>query len=269
MTPNHEHFAEAAAGYALGALPDEERRAFENHLDGCADCQRDVTEFARVTEGLPQTLALEPLPFGLRARVVATATAGPRQVPQNTAPIGRAPAARPLLAWLAAAASIAAVVAGALAFNGWREAAELRAALSRAQQQGEALERQIAALQESANQAREANAVLGASDLARVDLAGQAEAPIATGRVLWSQSQGLVFVATNLPALPPGRVYQLWVVADKPLSAGVVVADAGGRMSVVNAGPVAGPPKAFALTVEPEGGRPSPTGPMVLVGKSD
>ena len=268
MTPNHEPFAESAAGYALGALSGDERRAFEAHLASCADCRRDVAEFARVTDALPQTLTPEPLPADLRARVL-TAVAGPRRVPDPAVSRSRGSTIRPWLGWLAAAASLAAVVAGALAYGQWREVADLRTELARAHEQGEALERQLAALQQSASQARQTAAVLGASDLARVELAGQAEAPIATGRVLWSQSQGLVFIATNLPPLPPGRVYQLWVVADKPLSAGVLVADSAGQFSVVNASPVAAPPKAFALTVEPEGGRPSPTGPMVLVGKSD
>jgi anti-sigma-K factor RskA len=268
MTPNHEHLAESAAGYALGALTAEERRAFEAHLGTCADCQRDVREFARVSEGLAQTLPPEPLPSDLRARVLAAATAGPRRV-TNAAPAATRGSSMRWLGGLAAAASLAAVVSGALAYDGWREAAALRSALVRAQEQGERLERELAALQQSASRARHTAAVLGASDLARVDLAGKADAATASGRVLWSQSQGLVFVATNLPPLPPGRVYQLWVVADKPLSAGVVVPDRSSQMSVVNAGPVAGLPKAFALTVEPEGGRPSPTGPMVLVGQSE
>ena len=269
MTPNHEQFADAAADYALGALSGDERRAFEAHLTSCADCRRDVAEFARVTDALPHTLPTEPLPPDLRARVLTTAVTGPRRVPNTAAPTTRVSAVRPWLGWLAAAASLVAVVTGSLAYNGWREAAELRAALVRSQQQGEALERQLAALQQSASRARHTAAVLGASDLARVDLKGQAEAAVASGRVMWSQSQGLVFIATNLPPLPPGRVYQLWVVADKPLSAGIVVLEPVGQMSVMNAGPMAGAPKAFALTVEPEGGRPSPTGPMVLVGQSE
>ncbi|MGW4275741.1 RskA family anti-sigma factor, partial [Streptomyces seoulensis] len=32
--------------YALHALPDDERAAFERHLAGCASCAQEVAEFA-------------------------------------------------------------------------------------------------------------------------------------------------------------------------------------------------------------------------------
>jgi anti-sigma-K factor RskA len=59
------------------------------------------------------------------------------------------------------------------------------------------------------------------------------------------------------------------VVADKPLSAGVVVPDHAGQLTVISRAPVAARPKAFALTLEPEGGRSAPTGPMLLMGASE
>ncbi|MYS39774.1 anti-sigma factor, partial [Streptomyces sp. SID5998] len=31
--------------YALHALPDDERAAFERHLTGCSSCAREVAEF--------------------------------------------------------------------------------------------------------------------------------------------------------------------------------------------------------------------------------
>lgn len=42
-----------AAAYVLGALPAPERPAFEQHLRGCADCERTVAELA----GLPGLLS--------------------------------------------------------------------------------------------------------------------------------------------------------------------------------------------------------------------
>jgi hypothetical protein len=128
-----------------------------------------------------------------------------------------------------------------------------------------ALEAQIAGLQAAANTAAQTRSVLAARDLARVDLAGQKPAPSAAGRVFWSPTYGLVFAATNLPPLPPGRVYQLWIVADAPISAGIATPGASGEFSVVTP-PAAATPKAFAVTIEPEGGRPAPTGEMFLLG---
>jgi len=267
---DHDAFADLAAPYALGVLAGGERDAFVAHLATCAICQKEVASLARVVEALPQTIDQAPLPPGLRARVLAAATA-PAAVTDFTPRRQAQPAtASRWVGWLAAAATLAAIASGALAWNGRTENARLRRELAVAQERGAALDRQVAALQTSATDARQTAAVLRAADLGRVELAGQTGAPAATGRILWSASQGVVFVATNLPPLPPGRVYQLWVVAgNTPRSAGLVVPDADGHLSVVSSAPVTVHPNAFALTVEPEGGRPAPTTAPLLVGSSE
>ncbi len=53
MTDGHTH---DAGPYVLGALPPENRRDFEAHLDTCADCRAEVQEFA----GLPGLLSRLP-----------------------------------------------------------------------------------------------------------------------------------------------------------------------------------------------------------------
>jgi anti-sigma-K factor RskA len=75
--------------------------------------------------------------------------------------------------------------------------------------------------------------------------------------------------AFNLPALPDGKVYQLWAVDDKPISAGVFGLDTGqkGRMLIRNLRDFPRMKK-FAVTVEPEGGVPQPTGAIYLVGQA-
>jgi anti-sigma-K factor RskA len=111
-------------------------------------------------------------------------------------------------------------------------------------------------------------AVLTAPDLARVDLAGQTPAPRASGRAFWSRTRGLVFAASALPALPPGRTYQLWVVtAQQPISAGLVRPDDTGAVTAFFATPPdIPPPVAMAVTIEPEGGVTAPTGDKYLIG---
>jgi anti-sigma-K factor RskA len=74
--------------------------------------------------------------------------------------------------------------------------------------------------------------------------------------------------AFNLPALPNGKIYQLWAIADKPVSAGVFGLDTGqkGRMLIRNLHEFSRMKK-FAVTVEPDGGVPQPTGAIYLVGQ--
>ena len=110
--------------------------------------------------------------------------------------------------------------------------------------------------------------VLASSDLIRVDLTGQASAPMATARAFWSRSRGLIFTASSLPPLPAGRTYQLWIVTpDAPVSAGLLRPGERGDVHAVFSTPrdvvrVA----AVAVTVEPDGGVPAPTGEKYLVG---
>ena len=72
--------------------------------------------------------------------------------------------------------------------------------------------------------------VVTAPDVVRFDLAGQPGTPQASGRALWSRQRGMVFSGANLPPLPAGRVYQVWVIPNDaaPISAGLLEADGTG-----------------------------------------
>ena len=110
--------------------------------------------------------------------------------------------------------------------------------------------------------------VLTAPDSTRVALAGQAPAPGASGRADWSGARGLAVSLENLPPLRPGRTYQVWLLtAGMPVSAGLLTPDPAGRSTSVYPVPQAGVvPTGIALTEEPDGGLPQPTGQPILVG---
>jgi len=75
------------------------------------------------------------------------------------------------------------------------------------------------------------------------------------------------FYANNLPELPAGKTYQLWVITDKPRSVGVFAIDRGrkGRMMMRDI-PAITNIKQFAVSLEPAGGRPQPSGSIYLAG---
>ena len=78
-----------------------------------------------------------------------------------------------------------------------------------------------------------------------------------------------LLVATDLPRAPEGKVYELWAIAaGKPHPAGLFAVDAEGR-GRVRLSPLEGVSEveAFAVTLEPQGGVPAPTGPVYLVSK--
>lgn len=69
-----------AGAHALHALPEDERVAFEEHLEECASCRDEVRAFRAVSAELAGLVA-QPPPEALRAKVLA-ATA--RQPPAET-----------------------------------------------------------------------------------------------------------------------------------------------------------------------------------------
>ncbi len=258
----HEQLREQAEPYALGILSADERQAFERHLPSCDSCQQAVQDARLVGLALGQSVEMVDPPAQLRSRVLAAATASP----QLSAPRA-ARGATALPWWLSAAASIAAIVFGLQWWNAERKLAIAESNLQSTQQQLAMATSQMASARAVADRAQEQLDIVAARDVVLVVLAGQSPAPSAAGRVYWSPSRGLAFSATSLPPLPEGRVYQLWLVTSgAPVSAALVTPGADGTARALVAGVGAVEPKAFAVTIEPAGGVPAPTGAMYLLG---
>ena len=148
-------------------------------------------------------------------------------------------------------------------------ATALQENLDAANTQARIAELETAAAQRVADGLRGGARVLTATDVQPLDLDGQPVAPDARGRLFWSASEGGVLTATGLPPVPPGRVYQLWLIPDaSPLSAAVLSADAEGRVMAAVTPPegVTGPVPA-AVTLEPAGGATTPGGDVYLLGR--
>jgi hypothetical protein len=113
--------------------------------------------------------------------------------------------------------------------------------------------------------------VLSAPDTVSVKLAGVPQPEMASGIVRYNPRKGVVLYTAVLPPLPAGKIYQMWLVptAGAPISAGVFAPGAHGARQLWTAEvPLNLEVKAFAVTIEPAGGVPQPTGPKVLVGAS-
>jgi hypothetical protein len=99
---------------------------------------------------------------------------------------------------------------------------------------------------------------------------GGAETPQAAGRIFWDRPRGeWRFYAADLKPPGPGRTYELWfITADqKKIPAGTFNVDASGEGELVVKVPEGvGKLALAAVTDEPEGGVPQPTGKIHLVG---
>ena len=251
----HDQLGDQAAAYVLDALTAAERQAFESHLATCANCAAEVRSLAPVAEALAHLPSPADPAATIRAGLLARVHT--RRSPSYAN-------------WLAMAAVVAlAVGLGSYAAQLRGQVTALEARLRETTLRADAGERLVAEVRRTSFELRSTVAVLAAPDLARIDLAGQPVAPRASARAYWSRSSGLVFTAANLPKPPPGRAYQLWVLTNQPapISAGMLILDVSGRVNATIATPPDIPtPVAMAVTLEPEGGVPAPTGDKYLVG---
>jgi len=102
-----------------------------------------------------------------------------------------------------------------------------------------------------------------------VSMNGLENAPGAGAFLLYDhETKKAFFYGFNLPPLPAGKTYQLWAIVDKPFSAGTFGLDQGRKgRAVVKDLPDLTRITKFAVSLEPQGGRPQPTGAIMLAGQ--
>jgi anti-sigma-K factor RskA len=288
----HDDVRAALAAEALDALDGEEAQAVRAHLEGCEECRRELAALRESAALLAHAAPHRPMEPArsdrLRARLLARARAdreastgaapgavSPMAAPvadertePDVIPLARAREARahhPGAGWLAAAASILlllAVGAYALSLRGRYEAERERAASLQAER--EELARALG--ERDATIAELSNPSVRVIDLAST----RQQAP--SGRMYWDpRTDRWTFFAQNLPRLRPGRDYQLWLITPAgPIGAGTFKPARDGRAAVQATYRL--PPgqlRAVAVTEEPEGGLPQPSGTPIIVGTTE
>ncbi|HEV2374682.1 MAG TPA: anti-sigma factor [Streptosporangiaceae bacterium] len=241
----HRQDSHALAGvYALDALePGPELERFNRHLGRCQSCLGEVRGFHEVTTALAFAAAIEPPPE-LRERVMAAVTRT-RQLPPEVKPRTRAQRSRPWaqwVPWLCGAVATAGIVV-AVMFGYTQAHTQTELNQTRAQDQ-------------------EIVGVLTAPDAkfltSRTSAGGAAAVVVAPSR------HQLIVTTAGLPALPSGKVYQLWLIGPaKTVSAGLLpAAESGKTPPVLASGIVTG--DKLGLTVEPAPGTAQPTTTPIL-----
>jgi len=233
-----------SGAYALDAIEaGPERDRFTRHLSRCQSCASEVRGFREVGTALAFAAAAEP-PAELRMRVLAAA-ARTRQLPPEVSTHARPRRTRarvPWVPWLSGVVATASIVVAVL-FG-----------LAQAHTQDEL------------NQVRAENqaiSLLLSAPGAQLLTHEVTHGGVATV-VLAADRHELAVVTTGLPALPPGQVYQLWLIGKpKIVSAGLLPAAKNGQTPAVLAtGVVKG--DTLGLTVEPAGGSAQPTTTPIL-----
>ena len=227
--------------YAVDALDAAEREVFEDHLAGCRSCGEELRGLAATTSALAvgaRTIPPPRLRGDVLGRLDLVRQLPPAAPPAPALPMGRERRTFRLVAAFAAAAVVLATVGATWSTVRYRDA-EKRQQVAVAQQQAVAR-------------------VIAATD-ARV--LSPAEPQWSSSKVVMSPSLGqAVLVAQGISAPPPGKTYELWVIADGAARpAGTFEPGDEQALSRVLEASMQGA-QAFAVTIEPDGGRPTPSG---------
>ncbi|HEX8211158.1 MAG TPA: anti-sigma factor [Longimicrobium sp.] len=277
LDTEHENVQAALAAEALDALDGEEREALHAHLAGCAECRAELESLREAASLLAHTAPHVPLAPArsdrIRARLLARAAADVRGG-EAAEPVVAAPETRvipiasrrrsALPAWLAAAASVLiAIGLGAYALS-------LRGRVSSLEQQTASLSRDRGRLESTLAEREATLAALAGPEVRVITLAStQERAP--SGRMFWNPvRRRYTFFAYNLPQVRPGREYQLWLITPAgPVAAPTFRPGRDGAGSVEGAYDVPNEQiRAVAVTEEPAGGLPKPTGEVLIVGNA-
>ena len=241
-----------SGAYAVDALDDAERAAFERHLAQCPECQQEVASLREATALMADDAVMTPPP-GLRDSVLA-GIKNIRPIPPQTdippqadgAPEAEAgaeddadlapvlsmhPRRRRIAALVATAAAILAV-AGGVVLQPWQDDSDRSTQMSPADQ------------------------VLAAADVKHVSIDFD-DGSKAT--VFHSPKQGRAVLVTDDMAAPPkGKAFELWLQDESGAMVPAGLMKKPGDNKVLLEGDAA-KATGVGITVEPEGGSKEPT----------
>jgi anti-sigma-K factor RskA len=242
----HEDYKEMIPARALSALDAAEARALHDHLSECAECRRELQEWEATAAAVAVSAKpMEPSP-GVRERLlneIRKDLSVPKVIPFRSA-------TRNIWTSFGSLGAIAAVILVTVLIVGlillWRENLAMRTELARSQE-----------FLQLVNTPGSRVAELKATGVG----AG------ATAKLVYDNNGRAMLMAEKLPNVPDGKAYQLWFIVgnNPPMPGKTFVPDNAGQGVLTDQMPQAALNSAvFAITMEPAGGVPAPTGQIYL-----
>lgn len=251
---DHAQAQDGLVQLALRELSPEREQELQQHLQDCPECRQTLRD-VRSSLALVALSASGPRPpQRSRERLIKALSLEPRGL--------RAYPARPR--WWALAPVFAAAVLAVFSLL-------LLVQLFEQYRVTQALRQESSEKSRSLAGAQDMLMALTSPNTQRVTLVAANARPQPQGRVFYHRSSGrLLFFASRFDPLQKGKVYQLWLIPmndHAPMPAGTFRPDENGSGSIMM------PPmprdieaKAFAITIEPEGGSQTPTMPIQMLG---
>ena len=261
----HDQTMSELGAYALGALSPEERAGVEEHLKTCDECRAELKAMsdtaAALASSVPSHSMDQTRTSAVKQRLLERARAEKRVVtPIQSVTI---PArTRRLPWWLAAAASVAFAAAMYQGMQIGRERDAVQTQLVEETMRSSALKDSLA-------QRDRLLADMAGADVKVVELVANNRRPNA--KMFWARSTNTwTMFAHNIPAPAQGRTYQLWLITrtGERISAGTFAPNSTGDAVVSAQYPLpADALQMIAVTEEPAGGVPQPTGEVLIAGQ--
>ena len=297
-TMTHEEAFEELASVALDTASPEIASAVRLHAEACPECGPALAEMEETVAALgqlaPQAQINRGRSAGIRSRLMMRARAerelrsapmpGPPDIARGVASLtgqgermtpGQTPRvrtehvpARRSINWYAIAATLAFIITGAQLFRVTTERNRMRAQVASVDTSTAVIPAAGDSMSSLLRQKDSMIAAMTGPDVKVVALMNQgARQPV--GRMMWNRaSDDWIMVTYNLRPPKPGMTYQVWLVTDSAkISAGTFKPDAEGKTFMhARYAMERNALRTVAVTEEPEGGMPAPTGPMVIAG---
>jgi hypothetical protein len=264
---DHSQYAETLALYALGALDNQEERVeLEAHLRSCEQCLAELEALRGDVALLALSTAGPMPPQRSRERLLTAINAEPRKVPASRKFVLGVLHPR----WLAIAPMAATLLLAIFSLMLWREDARLRHTLDSDRATLFTQSQQLQELQSVRDQLQELQSIrdlVKSRNAMHMTLVASQWPAQPQAKTVYVPRKGLLLMANNLQPLPGNKVYELWLMpadGSAPMPFGTFKTDQGGNAVMHHSVKTDKRPKAFAITIEPEGGSPVPTMPVVM-----
>ena len=265
----HREYEELITLDALDALDAAGKRKLDEHLETCSACRVELIEL-RDAAGLLAHASTPAEPSAeVRARILDAARS--ERQPQKSSTVVQfkaRPAASvwPNLLRLAAAIAFVALLIGVIAL--WQRDARSRQEIARLSRQFNQQSEELTRDREALARQREAIALMNSPGMKKMELAGTQTAQTARATFVYDRETGRAMLMTNgLPAAPAGMAYEVWFIpkGHSPMPGKTFKVDAAGHAMMMDQMPAEAMESAvIAVTLEPEKGSASPTGPIYL-----
>lgn len=258
---NDNDFETLCAGYVLGSLDPEETKEFEKMLPNASEDQKKLYNDLLMVH---HELALVPGPVSPPAALEDEIIRNlPRQTTSKPEKQNKPDSSIRFMPGIyKAAAAILLIAALSLSYISYQLSNTVDSQQTQLSELRTEMERQEQLLN-----------ILSAREVTFVNMDGLDPSPEGYGKIIWDPEQGrAVLQLANLPTPPADRDYQLWLIkeGENPISAGVFNFDQPStdlffQVEQLNERP-SELSNTFAVTLEPKGGVPQPTGDMFLAG---